>query len=41
MQLPLVLTEVIDKALEAVYGLGPVFEPTVVLGKKVGSDHAH
>jgi hypothetical protein len=30
--LPLAFTKVLDQALESIYGLGPVFAPSVVLG---------
>jgi hypothetical protein len=32
MDLPVALTNVIDQGLELIYSLGPVFQPTVVLG---------
>jgi hypothetical protein len=30
---PEVAYETIDRALEAIYSLGPIFEPTLILGK--------
>jgi hypothetical protein len=33
MSLPEALTKVLDQSIEFVYALGPIFEPTVFLGK--------
>jgi len=32
MELPVAVTNFLDKSLEHIYALGQVFEPTVVLG---------
>ena len=33
MELPVALTNFLDKSIEQIYAFGPVFEPTVVLGE--------